>query len=100
MNADLVIELIDLAIAMAVASNFREQPVDPNTILLGEIGLGGELRSVSQTERRLREAARLGFTRAVVPRHHASRLPGNIGVEILAVATVLDAMRAALRPGK
>ncbi len=90
----------DLAVAMAVASNFREQPVDPHTILLGEVGLGGEIRSVSQTERRLREAARLGFTRAVIPRHQASRLSNGIGVEVIPVTNVLEAMKAALNPAR
>ncbi|MDO8682428.1 MAG: DNA repair protein RadA, partial [Armatimonadota bacterium] len=58
---------IDLAIAVAVASNFREMAVDPKAIILGEIGLAGEIRAVSQAEKRLREAARLGFTKAIIP---------------------------------
>jgi DNA repair protein RadA/Sms len=90
----------DLAVAMAVASNFREQAIDPKTILLGEIGLGGEVRAVGQTEKRLREAARLGFTRAILSRHNAPRNAKALGVEIVAVNNVLDAMREALLPAK
>ncbi|HEY0605362.1 MAG TPA: DNA repair protein RadA [Herpetosiphonaceae bacterium] len=57
----------DLAVATAIASSFRNQRVDPNLALVGEIGLSGELRSVGQLERRLGEAAKLGFTRALYP---------------------------------
>lgn len=57
----------DLAIAMAIASSARDTPLDQTSIFLGEVGLTGELRGVPQTERRLREAARLGFTSAVLP---------------------------------
>ena len=67
---------------------------------MGEVGLGGEVRAVSQTEKRLREAARLGFTRAIVSRHNAPRLPKNLGVEIVSVANVMDAMKAALLPAR
>ena len=52
----------DLATAVAIASNFREQAVEPTTILMGEVGLAGEIRAVSQIEKRLKEAARQGLT--------------------------------------
>jgi DNA repair protein RadA/Sms len=58
---------IDLAVAMAVASARTNRPMPRDTVLLGEVGLGGELRQVSQVARRLTEAARLGFACAVVP---------------------------------
>src|SRR5207249_7584286 len=58
---------IDLAVAVAIASSYKDQPVDPNLALVGEVGLTGELRTVGQLERRLAEAAKLGFTRAVYP---------------------------------
>jgi len=65
----------DLAIALAIASSFRDIPVDPTTVAVGELGLSGEIRAVPQLERRLSEAARLGFRRALVPytsAHHVS----------------------------
>ena len=57
----------DLAIALAITSSFRDVPVDPEMVAIGEIGLSGEIRAVPQLERRLNEAARLGFRRAIVP---------------------------------
>ncbi|HZO88578.1 MAG TPA: DNA repair protein RadA [Chthonomonadaceae bacterium] len=88
----------DLATTIAIASNFREQPVDPTTILLGEVGLAGEVRAVSQVEKRLREAARQGFTRAVLSKHNAARLPKNLGLQVIGIATVHDAIKVALLP--
>ncbi len=58
----------DLALALAVASSLADQPIPPELVVCGEIGLGGELRQVHHCERRLNEAARLGFTHAIVPR--------------------------------
>lgn len=57
----------DLAVAIAIASSYRNQRIDPDLALVGEIGLSGELRSVSQLDRRVGEAARLGFRRAMTP---------------------------------
>lgn len=88
----------DLATAMAVASSFREQPVNPSAALIGEVGLGGEVRAVTHIERRLREAARLGFGKAIIPQHNARGGRVAEGLEVIRVSTVLEAMRAALLP--
>ena len=90
----------DLATAVAVASNFREQAVEPTTILLGEIGLAGEVRAVSQIEKRLREAVRQGFTKAVISKHNTSKLPRIEGIKVVGVANVNDALHASLMPAK
>jgi len=88
---------LDLPLALALASSFRDAPVEAGTVAIGEVGLLGELRSVGGLERRLREAARLGFRRAVVPRAgRSSDSPRVDGLEILAVATLRDAIDAAL----
>ncbi len=86
----------DLATALAVVSNFREQPVEPHTVLIGEVGLAGEVRAVAQAEKRLRESARLGFRRAILSKHNLSKLPRNLDIEIVGVETVADAIRHAL----
>ncbi|HLK60543.1 MAG TPA: magnesium chelatase domain-containing protein, partial [Chthonomonadaceae bacterium] len=88
----------DLATAIAIASNFREQPVHPTTILLGEVGLAGEVRAVAQVEKRLREAARQGFTKAILSKHNTGKLPKIPGLQITGVANVNDALHAALLP--
>ncbi len=90
----------DLAALTAVASNFREIPVDYLTIVLGEVGLAGEVRAVSQIEKRLREAARQGFNRAIISRHNASQLPADIGIDIVPVPNVAEAVKAALEKSR
>ncbi len=65
---------VDLGVVVAVASSFQDREVDRSTIFLGEIGLGGELRTVGMLEPRLKEAEKLGFKRAVVPRSNAKGL--------------------------
>ncbi len=86
---------IDLSVAVAVASSYREIQVDPELVLIGEIGLSGELRSVGQLERRLSEAAKLGFTRAIYP--PAARKPTlPQGLQGKSVATLQEAIEGAL----
>ena len=86
---------MDLAVAVAVASSFRDVPVSPELVLVGEVGLSGELRSVGQLERRLSEAAKLGFTRAIYPpTGRKPHLPN--GLQGLSVATLQEAIEAAL----
>ena len=87
---------LDLAVALALASSLRDRPVDPRTVAVGEIGLLGELRPVTGLDRRLREAARLGFERAIVP--SGGRVPAADGIRVLPVASLRDALRAALVP--
>jgi DNA repair protein RadA/Sms len=90
---------LDLPLALALASSFRDRPLVAGTVAIGEVGLLGELRSVSGLERRLREAARLGFTRAVVPRA-GGRVPERIdGLEVVTAGSLADAIRASLGDG-
>jgi len=89
---------VDLAVAIAVASSAKEMAVDAQTVTIGEIGLSGELRSVSQIDRRLNEAKRLGFKRAVVPASMGGRsgeLPKDF--EVVRAATLREAIGAVLR---
>jgi DNA repair protein RadA/Sms len=88
---------LDLPLALALASSLRDVAVDQRTIAIGEVGLLGELRGVGGLERRLREAARLGFTRAIVPRRGRSATSALFdGLETVAVATLREAIDAAL----
>jgi DNA repair protein RadA/Sms len=82
----------DLATIAALASSFRERAIPQRTLLLGEVGLAGEVRAVTQPELRLAEAARLGFTRAVLPAANARHAEVPRGVEVVAVETVAEAL--------
>jgi DNA repair protein RadA/Sms len=86
----------DLAIALAVASNFRDRIVDYDLIVLGEMGLAGEIRGVTQAEKRLNEAARLGFTRAVLPKRNTSKIKKVNGIEMIGVETIREAVHVVL----
>ncbi len=88
---------LDLPLALALASSLRDRPLPAKSVAIGEVGLLGELRSVAGVERRLREAARLGFETAIVPR--PTRGAGPIeahGLRIVEVSTLRDAVEAAL----
>lgn len=87
----------DLGVAIAVAASFRDRTVDPQTVLIGEVGLGGQVRSVSQMELRLKEAEKLGFKRAIVPKGCTYTSPN---LEIIPVARVVDAIAIALISGR
>jgi len=86
----------DLAVATAITSSFRDQPVRADTVLIGEIGLSGELRMVGQMQTRLREAAKLGFKRAVVPKRLRKSEPWPEDIEIVEARSLREAMKAAL----
>jgi DNA repair protein RadA/Sms len=88
---------VDLAVVVAMASSFRERPVDRRSVVIGEVGLSGELRSVNQLERRIAEAQRLGFERAIVPASPRGISQSTMNdMEITRVATVSEAIEAAL----
>ncbi len=90
---------LDLPLALALASSLRDRAVVSGTVAIGEVGLLGELRGVGGLDRRLREAARLGFTRAVVPRvrgREPVRLPG---MDLVEVGSLADAVHASLADG-
>ena len=87
----------DLGVAAAVVASYRDLVLPPGTVLVGELGLGGQLRPVGQLELRLQEAARLGFLRAVVPRGSGlGAVAGRLGLLLLEAATVAEALVLAL----
>ncbi|MES2462714.1 MAG: DNA repair protein RadA [Armatimonadota bacterium] len=86
----------DLAIALAIASNFKEMPVDPKAIFLGEVGLSGEVRGCSQIEKRIKEASRLGFDVAMLPQKNIGRDSKGLGSALVAVDTLRAAVDKAL----
>ena len=87
----------DLAVVLALASSYRERAVDAQTVAIGEVGLTGELRNVPRLEQRLREAARLGFQRAIVPA--GGKLPQMPELQLSVVHNIQEAIAQALKGG-
>jgi DNA repair protein RadA/Sms len=86
----------DLAVAVAIASSLRGQPVRADSVMIGEVGLSGELRMVGQMPARLREAAKLGFRAAIVPRRIRQGEPWPDGIQIIEVRSLRQALDNAL----
>lgn len=88
---------IDLGLAVALASSFRDASADPLTVIFGEVGLAGEVRAVTQAEQRIREAAKMGFRRVILPAGNQKALDlGATKVELVGVDTVAAGLAAAL----
>jgi DNA repair protein RadA/Sms len=78
----------DIGIISAIVSSFREAPIDSKTFLFGEVGLSGEVRAIAHAEARLKEAAKIGFKRAIIPKNNAERLKDNLGLNVIGVKDV------------
>lgn len=87
---------VDLAIAVSIASSFRDKPTRATDCIIGEVGLTGEVRRVSRIEQRVQEAAKLGFERVILPANNLSGWKGPIGVKLIGVSSVNEALKAAL----
>lgn len=86
----------DLAIALAVAGNYLDRPVDAGQVFVGEVGLSGEVRSCPQVEKRLKEAAGLGFKSALIPQRNIGRAEKNAGLDLVGIDTLRLAVEKAL----
>jgi DNA repair protein RadA/Sms len=87
---------VDLGIATSIASSLRDVPVDSTSVAVGEIGLGGEIRTIGQIEKRVQEAAKLGFKRIIVPQNNVKGVKANREIEIVGVDRIEKAMEALL----
>jgi DNA repair protein RadA/Sms len=83
----------DLAVCAALVSSLQNRPIDPHTLLLGEVGLAGEVRAIAQIEQRLAEAAKMGFKRAVLPKGSAHRVE-EARISSIPVDTLSEALQA------
>lgn len=83
---------IDLGIAMAIVSSFKNRAIDDKIIAFGEVGLSGEVRGVSMAQQRVAEAVKLGFTTCVVPEVDRGRIKPVQGIKVIGVRTVQDAI--------
>lgn len=87
---------MDLAIILALISSYKDRPVDPSTVIFGEVGLSGEVRAVSMADHRVYEAKKLGFTTCVLPRLCMEKLKPVKGIRLIGVANVREAIAAVL----
>lgn len=87
---------IDLGVLMAIISNHRNILIDPRTVVIGEVGLGGEIRPVPHVEKRIKEAAKLGFTRAIYPEYHQKGLEIDEQIELIGVKNIHDSLNVLL----
>lgn len=83
---------IDLAVAVSIASSFWDRPTNPEDIIIGEVGLTGEVRRVSRIEQRVQEAQKLGFKRVICPRNNLDGWSIPKGIEVIGVQTVQEAL--------
>ena len=83
----------DLGIAMALISSLTDKKIPDDLIAIGEIGLAGECRGISSIEQRVKEAARLGFTTALIPASNAASCPKIEGIKIYAIKTIYDVLK-------
>ncbi|HSB06330.1 MAG TPA: DNA repair protein RadA [Thermodesulfobacteriota bacterium] len=84
----------DLGVIASIASSFQDKVIDPELVIFGEVGLGGEVRGISQAEVRVKEAARLGFKRCLLPKQNQEKIKSIRGIELIGVQTVPEAMNA------
>jgi DNA repair protein RadA/Sms len=87
---------VDLGLAVALASSFRDLAPDPRTVVIGEVGLAGEVRAVSRVEQRVREAEKMGFSRVVLPQANVKNLGFKTSLELVGVETVVEGLKAVL----
>lgn len=85
---------VDLGIVCSVASSFLDRPIREGTVIIGEVGLAGEIRAVGQAEARMREARKMGFDRCVAPSGNARRIPETVGMTLEGVRSVSEAVEA------
>lgn len=83
---------IDLGIVMALASSFRDRPIDEKTICFGEVGLSGEVRAVNMAQQRVSEARKLGFTACILPKVCVPGLTDTKGIKIIGVENIQEAI--------
>jgi DNA repair protein RadA/Sms len=87
---------IDLAAAMSICSSFKDAPLESDMLILGELGLSGEIRTISFADRRIQEAVKLGFKKVVIPKSNLKNFKQNGVIEFIPVETIQDAIRMVL----
>ena len=87
---------VDAAVASAIVSSFRDIPTDSQSVIVGEVGLGGEIRAVSQIEQRISESIKLGFKTIIIPESNLKSITNKKGIQIEVVNTISDVIKKVL----
>jgi DNA repair protein RadA/Sms len=87
---------VDLGVLVALASSLKEVPAQRESVVMGEVGLGGEVRAVSQIERRIKEAEKLGFKRCIIPHGNLKGLNQKFGIQIIGVKNIQETIKLML----
>jgi len=82
----------DLGIVAAISSSFLDKPIPDGALLLGEVGLTGEIRGISHIEQRVNEVQKMGFTRCVVPKSSLKRMNKTSGIELIGITRLAEVM--------
>ena len=88
----------DLAAVVAIASSYLDKPVPSDMAAVGEVGLSGEIRSISHLEQRLSEVQRLGFSKCIIPANHSRELHTFSRLELLPASNIAEALRKFVKP--
>lgn len=88
---------VDLAVCISIASSLKDQPIDNRTVIIGEVGLGGEIRSVSHIEKRIQESVKLGFKHVVIPANNLKAVQSSKGISLTPVESIQDAVNHLLK---
>jgi DNA repair protein RadA/Sms len=84
---------VDLSVCCAIASNFTNKFAKNDTVVIGEVGLGGEVRSVGNIEKRIQEASKLGFKKIVVPSNNVKSLKSKNNIELIPVENIVQSIQ-------
>jgi DNA repair protein RadA/Sms len=85
---------IDLGIVATIASSFLNKPIQRNTVVFGEVGLSGEVRGVSQAETRVKEAVKMGFSRAILSKKSSKAMKTKPHIELIGISSIQDLLEA------
>lgn len=89
---------VDLAVCCSIVSSLLDKAVDNQTVLIGEVGLGGEIRSVGHIEKRIQEAEKLGFKRIIIPQNNQKSAKNTGSISVLGVESLIDGINKSLKP--
>ncbi|HKI78999.1 MAG TPA: DNA repair protein RadA [Ignavibacteriaceae bacterium] len=89
---------IDLAVCCSIVSSLLDKIIDNQTVLIGEVGLGGEIRSVGNIEKRIQETEKLGFKRIIIPQNNRKNIKNSTSIKIIGVETLTEGIGKALKP--